>query len=239
MSLQREYQGARSCTGSASVGAKALMAWWTGAYGQFGAKNFGIYNCRDIDGTSTLSLHAEGRACDLGAPVGNGWMWAVVDLLRRNSKELGIQLIIYRGKVWSARQPDAGWRTYTGANPHNDHAHVELTWDSARTLTVGHINSTLGGGASPAPAGEDEIVTKLPTLAKGAEGEAVERLQALLNVADGATVALRTDGQFGDVTDAAVRRFQVARNVRASVDNGRGDGEVGKYTWAALLGVTL
>lgn len=233
MSLQRTYYPARACSGGPTVGAKALMAWWLGAYGHLGAKNLGIFNCRAIAGSQTLSLHGEGRADDLGVPVGNSWAAAVFEAMRLQSKELGIQLIIYNRRVWSARQPDAGWRHYDGEDPHTNHGHVELTPDAARTLTVAAINRSLSASAS------EDIVTQLPTLKKGATGEYVERLQALLNVADGATVALKPDGVFGDNTDAAVRRFQAAYNVRASVDNGVGDGEVGKYTWAALLGVSL
>lgn len=232
MSLQRTYYPARQCSGGPRPGAQALMAWWLGAYGHLGAKNLGIYNCRSIAGSVTLSLHGEGRAADLGVPVGNKWAWPVFEAMRQNSKELGIQLIIHDRKVWSARHPDAGWRPYDGENPHTDHAHVELTPEAASSLTVQHVNNTL----APAANATEVILSQLPTLKKGMTGQFVTRLQALLN-ASGAGLAL--DGAFGEKTDAALRAFQAAHNVRASVDNGKGDGEAGKYTWAALLGVTL
>ncbi|HVK26439.1 MAG TPA: hypothetical protein VM677_34245 [Actinokineospora sp.] len=49
---------------------RALMAWFLGAYAARGGKNLGIYNCRNVAGSSTSSPHGEGRAADLGVPVG-------------------------------------------------------------------------------------------------------------------------------------------------------------------------
>src|SRR3712207_9263475 len=72
------------------------MTWWLGAYGNRGATNLGIYNCRPVSGGAVLSLHAEGRAADLGAPVGNTWSWGVMDTFRLNSQELGLQCVIHQ-----------------------------------------------------------------------------------------------------------------------------------------------
>ena len=72
------------------------------------------------------------------------------------------------------------------------------------------------------------VVAALPVLQRGAEGMAVERLQALLNVA--ADAGLAEDGVFGARTDAGVRAFQESRHLLV-------DGVVGPQTWTALLAV--
>lgn len=243
--LQREYFPARSCTGWPTRGAKALMAWWLGAYGGRGATNLGIYNCRVIDGSSSLSLHAEGRAADLGCPVGNDWSWAVAEFLRRNSKALRIQLIIHNKQVWSANQPDAGWRRYTGKNPHTDHLHVEITPDGADNLTVADINAAAGEVPPAPPATEnpdwtDDLVESLPTVRAGHhDRDAVKMVQAIVNTfaaGDGAA-ELAEDGVFGPKTDQRVRGWQAHHSVPNSVrDNGTGDGAFGRACWTFALG---
>jgi hypothetical protein len=70
------------------------------------------------------------------------------------------------------------------------------------------------------------ITASLPTLSQGSEGDAVARLQALLNVATGA--GLDEDGIFGPLTEAAVRDFQASRHLIV-------DGIVGPQTWTALV----
>ncbi len=60
----------------------------------------------------------------------------------------------------------------------------------------------------------------LPTIRQGDRGVLVDRLQAAL--------ALRVDGEFGGVTDAAVRSYQRAAGLVV-------DGIVGPRTWARLL----
>lgn len=176
------YYSASSCTGSAQPGAKALMSYYLGAYGNRGAANLGIYVCKRLG--SGYSIHGHGRACDLGtAPYNNpggswpDWGWALADALRLNSAELGIQLIIFRGKVWSCRYPDSGWRNYDGSDPHNGHMHVELIPSAAANLTVAKIQNTLGGGSSPLlPGGADMIGLK-----RGDESEEVLGLQYMLS----------------------------------------------------------
>ena len=77
------------------------------------------------------------------------------------------------------------------------------------------------------------VTVKLPVLKKGAKGEQVKALQALLigygfkMENNGVTYGI--DGSFGGATDKAVRSYQVANNLEA-------DGSVGPATWASLLG---
>lgn len=75
-----------------------------------------------------------------------------------------------------------------------------------------------------------------PVLRRGSRGPAVQELQSRLNgwlTTEDARTGLRllvTDGIFGPRTEAAVRAFQRARQLR-------GDGVVGPQTWGQLLAV--
>lgn len=88
--------------------------------------------------------------------------------------------------------------------------------------------------AEPGDLTTETMIMKWSTLAQGATGPRVRDLQALLN-AHGAH--LTVDGDFGPLTDAALRSFQVSHNVPHSVTSGRGDGQAGVYTLAALLDI--
>ncbi|WP_313954426.1 peptidoglycan-binding domain-containing protein [Anabaena subtropica] len=68
------------------------------------------------------------------------------------------------------------------------------------------------------------IRRNLPTLRFGNSGVAVRALQRLL-VAKG--YAIRVDGNFGALTETAVKAFQVQRNLAV-------DGVVGFNTWNSL-----
>lgn len=245
------YYSASSCTGSARPGARELMAWYLGAYESRGGANLGIYNCKALG--SGVSIHGQGRACDLGtSPYNrpgagwNAWGWALANALMRNSAELGIQLIIFNRKVWSCTQPDAGWRNYSGSNPHDGHMHVELIPSTAASLTRGRVESVLGGTSAPAmPAPRpstpstptdwlQEVIMSLPTIRRGSKGAAVRRAQGLLH-ANGYTSS-RIDGDYGPKTEGDMKRFQAKKKTRNSVRNGVGDGITGRYTWTDLLG---
>lgn len=65
----------------------------------------------------------------------------------------------------------------------------------------------------------------MPLVKQGSSGEAVRKLQQLLNAAG---ASLEEDGSFGPATDAAVRAFQKAHELEV-------DGEVGPKTWGKLL----
>ncbi len=75
---------------------------------------------------------------------------------------------------------------------------------------------------TPAPAPASDLARYASTtIAKGATGAAVVALQKAL--------ALTADGQFGPLTEAAVRTFQTRRNLTPN-------GIVGPPTWKALMG---
>jgi hypothetical protein len=239
------YQGARTCTGNATPGAKALMAWYLGAYADDGAANLGIYVCKDVAGTRTTSLHGEGRAADLGSKPYRQlpFMDDVADALVAHSAELGIQCVIHDDGIWSSSYPHAGWRDYRGTDPHRGHLHAELTWAAARSLTVDKINSVLGTSVivprpAPAPAADwtRKLIMALPTLREGrglkpapADPDVVSMQQLLqargFRDGQGKTGA---DGRFGPGTKRDLVGFQ--RSVKITAD-----GVCGKHTWAHLL----
>lgn len=213
------YESATGCTSGPTPGARALQEWfaanvprgWSG----------GIYNCRSVRGSSSPSLHGEGRALDWMLPVVNGRGHAdghvAIRRLGPHARALGIQAIIFDKQIWSARNPSGG--AYSGVNPHYDHLHIELTRSAGSSLTLARINSILGGGSpvsSPTPA----PTTTRPTLRRGDRSDAVRELQRLLRIP--------ADGIFGAQTEDAVRNFQRANGLAA-------DGIVGPRTWAALL----
>ena len=234
MTLLCTYQPAgRTCSGGPTPGAREAMAWFLGAYGARGGKNLGIYNCRPIAGTSTPSLHGEGRAGDFGVPL-TTWAHALAQALVDHSAELGVQCVIYDGRIWSGSHCHEGWRPYEGSNKHTDHIHAEWTRDAAQTLTVARFNAVFAP-ATPVPAGWTEKLLKdLPTLALGDHSDDVARAQALLcaahnTPANSIGAGGRPDGRFGPGTLAAVRALQSARKI---TENGR----VGPRTWKSLLG---
>jgi hypothetical protein len=217
------YEPARTCTGSPTPGARALMSWFLGAYRTRGGRNLGIYNCRNVAGSATTSLHGEGRAADLGVPVGASWAQTLANQLVARSAELGVQCVIYNRRIWSGSYPHAGWRPYKGSHPHTDHLHVELTRNAARTLTAARIQRALTGSGSTAPMPEGR-----PTLRRGSKGDAVREVQRILNAWYPSLDRLAVDGDFGPATETRVRYMQRRAGIAV-------DGIVGPTTWRWLL----
>ena len=225
MAVYVGYQGAKKCTSGAQPGAQGMMQCFLAKYKRLGGKNLGIYDCRTVRGGSTTSLHGEGRAVDLGiTPHGASYGTDLANRLLNNSKELGIQCIIWNREIWSGAHPKSGWRKYTGTNPHVDHLHVELSWATAKknsTEVVKMLDKHIGsasGGSQPSP-------VQPPLLRIGSKGAAVRELQTLLNKF-GFSVGT-VDGIFGPKTESAVKKYQKARGLGV-------DSIVGPKTWAAL-----
>jgi peptidoglycan hydrolase-like protein with peptidoglycan-binding domain len=110
--------------------------------------------------------------------------------------------VIQRGK-W-----DFDYRPRTGLGPRDPIAvGDELRAEVARLIAQAH--AFVADPPSPRP-----------VLRRGSIGEAVRELQRLLGIA--------ADGQFGPITDLAVRAFQRRTQLLP-------DGIVGRMTWAALL----
>lgn len=93
------------------------------------ARNLGIFNPRNIAGTNRPSLHAEGRALDIGLNVSDGTEKTIGDELFRAFVELassiGFEEVIWNRQIWSSRRPVV--HPHTGADPHTNHIHVGFT----------------------------------------------------------------------------------------------------------------
>lgn len=74
----------------------------------FQMKNLGIYANRPVRGGSGLSVHATGRACDLGG--GPNQIVAAIQFLERHADQLGIEEIHDYGNRYKPGQHGAGWR---------------------------------------------------------------------------------------------------------------------------------
>lgn len=250
MGIYTDYEPATRDRGQAQPGTVALVEYYLDRYEGHrnpSPANLGIYVGKRLG--SGWSLHAEGRAADLGTKpyTSPNWGWGLADELRLNSLELGIQLIIFDNKVWSGNHPFDGWRKYGGSEPHTGHLHVELSWKSARELTQNRVAKVLDGSTRPTKPSKpvtdwtEEIIMALPTLEQGDRGTHVGRMQSLL-AANGFPPRNsfnsrgEPDDQFGNGTGDALAAFQQARKVRHSVNNGKGDRKCGRWTWAALLG---
>jgi len=88
------------------------------------------------------SEHRLGRACDgtFGNSIGHratghalSYGWQVTNWVKANAKTLGVEYVIWQGKIWSVRRAAEGWRPYNGGGVfaprsitggHFDHLHV-------------------------------------------------------------------------------------------------------------------
>lgn len=123
-----------TCTGAEQPGARALADVILHRYpaAQIGhGSPYGIYNCRKNTSSSSMSVHGEGRAIDVGFPITSGGhpeAHALCAWLVTHSAGLGIQFLVYWERKWGCSY---GWALYGGSNPHHDHVHVELKWSHA------------------------------------------------------------------------------------------------------------
>jgi peptidoglycan hydrolase-like protein with peptidoglycan-binding domain len=203
----------------AQPGATALMKWIIDSREERGwasARNWGIYNCRTIAGTVQRSTHAEGRGLDIGFPLVNGKAnpqgTRLVNFLRANASRLGIQTIIWNRTIWSRRNPNGV--PYLGKHPHTDHVHLELSWATARSLTLSTIRAIAGAVA--------KVTTSSTSLPRPSASRVVEAARAAprrwLHLADVRLLQRRLvgvghnpgsiDGRYGSATRASVLAYQ-------------------------------
>lgn len=202
------WQSASRCVGGPRPGARALMAHWLESYDGI-ARSLGIYACRSVRGSSSRSVHAEGRACDLGTPVsreGHRVMYAYLALLLPQAGRLGIPYVIFDRHQWSARRPSAG-AYYGGSHPHRDHAHVELTRNAGEKLTLATIRSAVGDFR-----GTDPMEAIMFCKRDDVESDAVRYLQRRLSRTLGVDLGTfgpdedGVDGHYGGVTATGLGR---------------------------------
>jgi uncharacterized protein YgiM (DUF1202 family) len=139
----------QGCSEGPTPGAKALLAYLLDRFPD--ARSMGIYDCRSSAANKKKwSEHAEGRAVDFGIPTSNSGKARpelgdpVVELLTPRAKELGIELLIYNRRAWSARTPRG--RDYLKGPPHYDHVHIGLTPTAGSKLNYATVEAVLGGG---------------------------------------------------------------------------------------------
>lgn len=114
-----------------------LMAQTKAAFPDAG---WGCYSPRP----GTKSEHPLGRACDItfGNAIGHyptpGQLeagWKVTNWMKDNAEVLGVEYLIWQGKIWSLARDDQGWRPYNGGGMHDpgnvtgghfDHLHVTV-----------------------------------------------------------------------------------------------------------------
>lgn len=126
--------GAMGCSDGPQVGTSALAVALLGTYGPLGAVSQGIFNCRKIGGSDRWSLHAEGRAFDLGV----GWPPSalgdqVLEQLLEVPGELYLQRVIYNRHLYDVQSPRG--RPFNDGDPHTTHLHIEQSWAGAHDLT--------------------------------------------------------------------------------------------------------
>ncbi len=103
----------------------------------------GIFNCRNIAGSTQKSLHSEGRALDWILSANNtAQKTEAENLIDRFladeaalAKSMGIQEIIFNRRIWSSSRPNDGLQPYNGPNRHTDYMHIGLNWKGARKET--------------------------------------------------------------------------------------------------------
>lgn len=170
-------EGAVRCSGGPTSGALALRRWLEQEYpAQY---SLGIYNCRPVAGSSTLSTHAEGRAYDMGMQLvsgrGNPIGHDAIKRIGEVGDQLGIQRAIFDRTIWDQNASDG--RPYRGVSPHYDHVHWELTRWGSKNLTLELLNEKVGKTMAEATSG-------FIGLKEGDSGETVKALQRMVNTID-------------------------------------------------------
>lgn len=155
------WTAATKCTTGCGSGTSALLRVILKRHPK--GRSLGCFNCRPTRGASNLSKHGEGRALDVGFTMvkgrGSAEGYALVKDIGEHGKALGVEAIIYDRKIWSAKSP--GGRAYTGAAPHYDHVHIELSRSAAGSLTDAKIVKILGGGTGAAAARKKARIAKI------------------------------------------------------------------------------
>lgn len=252
MSTFAAWESCPNCSGGPAPGARALLAYWLEIYEPLG-RSLGIYNCRGVRGGSSMSIHACGRAADLGVPVsdeGHAIAYEFLDRIGPYVQRLGVQLAIFNRQYGSARNP---WPTaYRGVHPHRDHIHIEVNKRAGRDLNLATLRAVVGDfrdqpvpepEPSPSPAPQEEIpemerLSLADTRNPEGSRDGWRRAQSLLAAnnfipTDTFDERGRPDGIPGVGTHGALARFQRTRKTGAP--DGSADFIVGANTWRSLL----
>jgi hypothetical protein len=157
-------------------------------------KGLGVYNNRPIRNGRSLSVHAEGRALDIGVPVSSDTGDRLYKVLKNAAKALGIQQILWDGKGWRCDRGEFKTSPKV-AELHKDHLHIELNRMAASQLKPSEVARAL----------KQTLVSPGIILKKGDKGEAVRTFQIQINKYG---YSLTPDGDYGTKTKQAVEDFQ-------------------------------
>jgi hypothetical protein len=168
-------QGQTTCNPAPKPGTLALSRLVLAAYPGTGSS--GIARDCSIGGRSE---HKEGRAWDWHVNHASTtqraqaadfvhWLFATDIYGNRfaQARRLGVMYVIWNSKIWSAAQANAGWRPYTGADPHTGHMHISLSWAGAQKRT-----SYWTGVVSPMLKAPTPVKAPVPVKPAPAEGPA-------------------------------------------------------------------
>lgn len=142
--------------------------------------------------------------------------YAFAEMLRQQ-RDPRIKYVISNRRIFSSTEDPWQWRPYHGKNPHDHHVHISVKeekkhYDNTQDWTLAEFRASPGEMAGkPIP---------LRTLKLGSSGPEVEKLQSALH--------LKADGEFGRLTEEAVKKLQLQHNVVP-------DGIVGPQTWGLIL----
>jgi hypothetical protein len=155
------YQAQSTCNPTPKPGTLALSKLVMAAYP--GTSSSGIARDCSIGGKSE---HKEGRAWDWRVVYTNAkqraqaadfvhWAFATDPYGNKfaQARRLGIMYVIWNHKIWSSYNAGAGWRPYTGADPHTSHMHISLSWAGAQKKTsywTGAVSPVLRAPGAPA-----------------------------------------------------------------------------------------
>lgn len=206
------YERCSSCQGSAKPGTRYVMEALIAKYPY--TSSLGIYSCRNVGGTGTMSIHSCGRAFDLKIPtlptgradVALGHP-PLMDLIA-TAWELGNHGLIYNRIRYDRGDPLGAY--YGGVHPHYDHIHGEQTDHHARTLSRETVFTVLDVTGR-------EYLTMLAPCQHGDRGDHVAALQVMLT-ASGFNAGA-ADGVYGDATAAAVLAMRKSRGSSATSGN--------------------
>jgi hypothetical protein len=165
MSQRVQYDSADECADGDQPGTKKMKAFLKSKFPNEIDHTEGFI-CRNIRGSSGLSMHGTGRAIDifidtLGSSADNTKGDRVAEFLIRNAEKIGVQFIIWDRSKWTPGQDAV---PYGGQHPHNDHLHVELTEEAGGMRTAFFRGaptdnttggSTAGGGGGGGSSGGD------------------------------------------------------------------------------------
>lgn len=96
-------------------------------------QGYGCFNHRRQTSGTGWSLHAEGRALDIGVPFRHKQLgWELGCHLVNKRTTYGVMRVIWDGHIWSIEDRNP-WRPLKPTSQqHHDHLHVEQYWEAAR-----------------------------------------------------------------------------------------------------------